>query len=414
MNVSRSAVARFLECDDVMGHFLGFVGDQHKVAVMSLVNKAFARLTQDAGSWKWGSDGFIVATDPTRERLRLLRVVHGRTEVSTSVLSDCCPSLVSFYPSNDLPADVCDVLAKRLQSYSTPCKTALMGALEKARAPQLHTLSNFGPRVDLEAFPALTDLTASHLFKLMPALSLVAPRLVRLVVNTLAIDAKSFAVETSAPWNLREFILKPGGGMNNSVIFDLVVRVGTLCPYLVSLAVCDVVTWSCTHIRQIAHATPMLERVTCGYIDTNGNRLHAAADMWPRLESLTITDTSAYVLRHLANPHLLRCLSSPHPCLADNVYLLRAVIELAPPLTSFNICTGVFSSSASVAFVSTAIAVIGATLETLTADVGFVSVGRYCPRLRRLRRSRYTRKWKETPAHLQRGCPLLEDYDVKF
>jgi hypothetical protein len=270
--------------------------------------------------------------------------------------------------------------------------------------------------VDLEAFPALTDLTVLHYHGhlLPPMPPLMTQQMKRLVANPFAIDTKSFAMDTSTPWNLREFALIHGDGFHEIVLFDLIIRVGTLCPHLVSLTVCGNVTWDCRRIWEIAHATPMLERVQCDYVDSDGHRLPAAANMWPRLESLTIVDTTAYVLRHLANPRLLRCLSAPRPHLSSDVYMLRAVIELAPPLTSFNIHRD-WLSPTSVALVSAALAVIGATLETLTADVGFadfVNVGRYCPRLRRLYRSGCTREWNDMPVHLQRGCPLLEDYDV--
>jgi hypothetical protein len=427
MNVSRSAVARFLECDDVMGHFLGFVGDQHKVAVMSLLNKAFARLTQDAGSWKWGSDGFILATHPTRERLRLLRAnthsVRANTHsmwVLTETLTKYCPALTSFYPCDDLPKEACGALAKRLQRcYANP---PMLAALEAARAPQLHTLSVCQHHVDLEAFPALTDLTLLHGFEeLLPPLPpTMTQRLTRLDVEGSALRGP--AMETY-PWSLRELVLGDNNIFDWQLTCHFVVCVSTLCPHLVALEVqCDV-PWTCEEIRCIALATPLLERFECGSInDDHDDHPAAAANVWPRLESIKVRCGASCVLLHLVNPHRLRRVSTTCPFVDNDVRLLRALLKVAPPLLLLDMGHPprydlVKASTAATAAtraecMRVVLSVVGPTLETLTADVAHVDVGRYCPRLRdfhqRVRKGRKGDKVPTTHAHMQRGCPLLE------
>jgi hypothetical protein len=415
MNVFQSAVTRFLECDDVMGHFLGFVGDRHKVAVMSLVNKAFARLTQEPGSWKWGSDGFILTTRPTRERLRLLRVNNGPQWVSTDTLTKYCPALTSFYPFGELPTEACGALAKRLQKYFAIKWTPMLAALEAARAPQLHTLSACPRHVNVETFPALTDLTLMHTYgdAVPPMLPMMTQQLTRLDIEGSALRGP--AMETS-PWSLRELILGDSGVFDFQLTCDLVVRMGTLCPHLVALELQCGVTLTCEEVRRIALATPLLESFDCGRINDDHNDHHAAADVWPHLESITVTFGASCVLLQLANPHRLRRVSTAHPTAANDVRLLRALLEVAPPPPLLLLDMGhpsrndfiKESTSATRAKLMRAVlALVGPTLETLTADVDELDVGRYCPRLQTFHRR--VREWRKVPTlHMPRGCPLLE------
>jgi hypothetical protein len=412
MNVSRSAVARFLECDDVVGHFLGFVGDRHKVAVMSLLNKAFARLTQDAGSWKWGSDGFILAKRPTRERLRLLRANTGSMWVLTDTLMKYCPALVSFYPCDSLPEEACSALVKCLQHCYTFKRTPLLAALEAARAPRLHTLSACQRHVDVEAFPALTNLTLMHDFErlLLPLPPLMTQQLTRLAVDCIVLRGPAMEI---SPWSLRELAIGDSGTFDVQLTCDLVVRMGVLCPHLISLELQSSVTWTCEEIRRIAFATPLLEYLKCGRIDDN-HADHTATDMWPQLESMTIGCGASYVLLCLANPRQLRRIFMTRPTAISDMHLLRALLEVAPPLVLLRMGRphrDVVNSTRAKLMLAV-LAVVGPTLETLDADVKFVDVGRYCPRLRHLYKSHLARAWKNGYEHLQRGCPLLEGDNV--
>jgi hypothetical protein len=411
---NKQAAARVFDMDDVVGHLLGFVKDRQKVGVLSLVNKTCARMSQDPASWKYGSDGYIVSHRPTKKRLRLLRTIHSPCHIPGTVWMTYCPALVSFQPFHDISNDACDALAKRLEVYHMWERTPLMNALEAARAPQLHTLLVCGSDVDLDAFPALTSLTVGMAYGDATALSTKMHKLTRL--NLGIADLQRLVVDAPTPWNLREITLNMLG---IRLEVSLVVSMGALCPHLVSLTSnCDA-TWTCEEVRDIAMATPLLERLQCDRIDFDSEyRYPIAANMWPHLESLTVEDDAAFVMRHLANPHLLRHVHTKRTFTQHDVRLMSALIDLAPPLTSLRMGFDVDPFSAALAsaeLMPAVLTAVGATLERLAADVDFVLVGRYCPRLRNFQRRRvvFSRDWAPLEmAHMTRGCPLIEPFPV--
>jgi hypothetical protein len=428
----RSAVALVLECDDLVGHLLGFVGDRQKIAVMSLLNKTFARMVKEPGSWKWGSDG-VVMRRPTLERLRLLRAVRGGHKPLPPTQADeafaCCPALVSVrwsYPLRGSNRDACDALAPRMQTYDACGITyvndiTMLNTLMRIRAPQLHTLVARMTHIDHAAFPRLTDLTDVDVpFGRGPRPIPDCMRtLWRLSVDISALEWAP-AIETSLTWSLRSLTLTgvPMGRTGSiSITCDLMIRMCALCPHLDALQLKGstrmwTLIWTASDLGRLADATPRLTHLECQLENVDDDDYSSAyADhptMWPCLTSLTVNYNPAYIIRNLQNAHLLRRLVAVYNPEDGESSLLRALIDRSPPLTSLVMLDDVGWPHW---ITRSALEAIGSTLERLEAAADAVDVGRYCPRMRDFCLDEgiddATDGLRWDVRHIGRGCPLM-------
>jgi hypothetical protein len=416
-----SARVAVLNCHDLVCHLLGFLGDKHKVLVLSHVSKAFDVAVKDAASWKWGSDGFIMQ-HPSRERLRLLRMVNWNSTYSMHKASDgwlqLCPALVDLRMWLPLQADALHTyaaLAPRLERLTSQ-ENSLVNAVVATHAPRLHTLVAWFVPADLDALPALTDL-ALHGYRndahvIGCVLPLIVRTLRRLVVNTNVQWAQSMT--DSPPWNLRELSLHATRNVSGANV----VTICALCPNLVSLRVDRVLLY--VELEQVAQHTPLLEAFA-GLVseqtldDVDG----ADVGLWPRLSDLTLTGSVERVLGNLASLQTLRkvALTNYTSMWSRNdthhyeqiVVALRALTQTEVPLTMLVSTTPIIRLRDDIAmrdFIMTA----GSTLTKLHAPVNLADVARYCPRLRELTTSvefKDNLHWETTRMDLIRGCPLL-------
>jgi hypothetical protein len=421
-----SARVDVLHCHDLVCHLLGFVGDKDKVLILSYVNKTFDVAVKDAASWKWGSNGFIIQ-HPSRERLRLLRMVSwdytGIVRKAPAGWLRMCPALVDLKLWRLLHADTLHTYAaiaprlERLLSYDK----SLVSAVIATRAPRLHTLVAWFLPADLNALPALTDLTLHGRNRGTGfVLPLVARTLRRLVINTNVQWAHSLT--ESPPWNLRELSLQDTTNVSSADV----VAICALCPNLVSLCVDRALVYD--ELEQVAQHTPLLE-VFAGALDEQtidadgalAERNLDGADvlLWPRLSELTLTGSLERVLGNLASPQTLHkvtiksytslgLVDSTHHY-AQTLAALRVLARAEVPLTMFVINTHRNHLRCGIAmhdFMTT----VGNTLTKLHAPVNLADVARYCPRMRELNALfdvEDTLRWETTRMDLIHGCPLL-------
>jgi hypothetical protein len=447
-----SARVDVLHCHDLVCHLLGFMGDRHKVRVVSLVNKVFHKAVNDAASWKWGSDGFILWT-PAKERLRLLRAVHydKRCDIVPADWSAYCPNLVSMrMPLNNSTIEpatwtriasqvqVLDVAWDRM-----PKCNKLLQTLEKTKAPCLRTLSvNVAYSAHLAAFPKLTDLRLSDddndYFRPWHGHVTMPQSLQRLEVYV-SITSQSWAAMTTRPWALRELCLEAynDGELTSAMITSICER----CPLLVVLRLTNMMAPPCVQVGSamptradlvtIARATPLLE-VFCGDVGRFSDEADGVTDLcveprvWPRLTSLALAGPIEQVIGNfLSNPGGLRRVVirdewattiKEHASITLRVLdTLRhtgaALTDLVVTTTGSRACLSCDVDDLYAVAMHGLLAVVGSTLSSLRAQARFADIGRFCPRLRTLNNviMHADRKgaWSTSIRFITRGCPLL-------
>jgi hypothetical protein len=394
----------FLGCDDLVAFLLCFVGDTHKLTVMSHVNKTFGRMVNDPASWK-GSDGFILQR-PTMARLRLLQAVR-MSNYSTHVFADWLP----FCPSVTVLAG-CDLSLRlrELTPFYDVVDNGINSLLTRAamvRTPHLHTLilryndDDDDDDVDVSAFPALTDLTINYTFD-EREVPLCAPTLLRLHVNTeLAWDQTMHPPYDQVPWRLRELCIDGG-----SVDVDCMLALCARCPYLTSLDTHH--NWKGAALGQLVAATPLLKHLRCE--EMRDGEISALAGQWQHLESV-----DAQFIKEASLSTLLCEVRSIRRLITRNQSrgIVRAIRFAAPRLTHLTLYKGHFVVEEQCDAVHDMLAVVGATLSSLRGvRVNLVDIGLYCPRLRSLTCICRGPVDMTSVQHVIRGCPVLAEWTL--
>jgi hypothetical protein len=421
----KSARRQVFECDDLVAFILGFVGDRHKVAVLSRVNKTFHRMCLDPASWKFGSDGFIMMK-PTHERLRLLRAVHVSWSGATSDIPRnwplCCPQLkvirgrIFAEMITSVPFSVCLDVFKQLTECTNFGHPHIGDLVAATPANGMRTLTAYGVEfqstITLSQLPNLTDLdfgtsTPSDL----PAEAKLIEGLRRFVAKPLTPVSwlKRFTSTTNSA--MRELHLAAYlGGFISAQLED----VGRACPNLTVLRLSGSHLFRVDTLLALARSTPLLEEFY-GFIEwahADIDEMGTPIGVWPLLTSLQLSAPSSWsdngrcaaFLRMgylLSAATTLRTLTL-HGLSSTHDDVARAIASACGALTSLTI-TSVGNSSCDGAEMM--LAAVGAHLHTLyMPGARVMSIARYCPSLRALT----ARAMSEADVtSIARGCPVL-------
>jgi hypothetical protein len=436
--------AVFWSIDDLIGHLFGFVSDQQKITVMPLVNKICERLVKEPGSWKWGSDGFILRR-PTLARLRLLRAVrapiirgfrNGLDDGTEWMLYHTAPDWLSCCPNvevvtGSIKMDVYDdemigALARRLVEVDDyAARRDTMTALRLAGTPALRAMRVTYTRLD-DIPPGLTDLKVDEAAGEIP---MVARTLLRLS-NRFNPVTWIGVMAASPAWNLRELEVLTRSDVNPGLMScDRMVTLCGLCPHLVVLRT-PRMRWWLNEVDPLARAAPLLEVLEIALYTVEWSTDKAAAvatTWWPRLQSVTVNGTNAsLLLDQLSSPEALRYIDvtadREHIMRDDDVDaddvravdVIRAIIQTRALLTSLRINIFVLNNDYLDAM-HNLLVVVGPTLSTLRAYSRIADVGRYCPRLRVFECGAMGRHVTNALAvDVFRGCPVLtRDWNTK-
>jgi hypothetical protein len=424
----------FFGIDDLIGHFLGFVSDRDKVIVMPLVCKTFHRLVNEPGSWKHGSDGFILRR-PTLARLRLLKAVRAPTlddfeivvmKRSLHIARDwlsCCPNIETITGSVDVIVDskALAVLARRLveiDDRSMPI--ASMIELREMSTPAMRRMHITRTRVG-NVPDSVTDLTLDRGWHM--GIPMVARTLLRLAVGDSTTTWDNVMSE-SPTWNLRELDMIPYSFDNPPTMSRArMVALCELCPHLITLRLSSMGPWSCDELNSLAKATPRLEVLSVDCNDATERKEVAvvvAAEAawwpwWPCLHTLTaVGNNLAMLLTQLGSPNTLRHLDVAVDPVADTIHDDAHVVELlhtilhTEAMPTFLRIAAPISSNAYLDAMHDLLAVVGPTLSTLDAYARITDVGRYCPRLRVFKCDWMGRCiTKSIGMDVLRGCPVV-------
>jgi hypothetical protein len=407
------AAQRVFDMDDLVGCILCFVGDRQKVAVLSLVNKTCASMSQDAVSWEGGSDGFILKK-PTLSRLRLLRRVQDAGH-TTYIIGHpwlaCCPSLVAVSGVESWVHEPIDVMRAFLQ---------------RAVSLDVWNISNLLTTVGVDGddlsttLVNLTDLSTTC--TTAPFLtSTVVASLVRLCIP---LDPDMPAILRAASvGNLRTLEMSTCGMVCTSLSLEM----RDIWPRMGSLRSLVLPSGFAADLDEIARCTPLLDTLVVDICDIEDviDEAWCASVRWPLLTSLVVSERAGNhaecvgeLLRSLHPNTTLRSLDVPiNYRKHDDVVraIVRAIVErCSGSLTSLRVCFGSDASDAS----DKSYYCIKATSRTLLQEVGatlvdlagiwfaFADVSRFCPRLRTF--DTHSQTCLRNIADIARGCPVLD------